>query len=76
MRNKVRFLKTLLGVDDGRIYPVQFEAGEVCEIGSDLTATLLADGAIELVIEEKAVEAAPENKAHTKAPENKRKGKK
>lgn len=76
MRNKVKFLRTLLGVDDGRIYPKEYEAGSVHEIGADLTATLLADGAIELVLEEKALDAAPENKALAKAPENKRKGKK
>jgi hypothetical protein len=88
MKNKVKFLKSLLGVDDGKIYPTQYNEGEVHEIGSDLTALLLTDGAIELVIEEKAFDAAedateekafdaaPENKAFTKAPENKRKAKK
>jgi hypothetical protein len=72
MKNKVTFLRDTLAVDDGKIYPKWYYAGDVVEIGADLTATLLSDGAIELVIEEKAVDEAPQNKALHHAPRNKK----
>ena len=44
----VKMLKTVPGVNDGEVYPVQFKEGEVYEIGEDLFSTFKNMGCIQL----------------------------
>ena len=44
----VKMLKTVPGVNDGEVYPVQFKEGEIYEIGEDLFNTFKNMGCIQL----------------------------
>lgn len=76
MLNKVKMLKTQMGVPDGDIYPTAFVEGREYEIGPELLQSFIDLGAVELAGDgdkagEKSLGDAPANKAKKAAPENK-----
>jgi len=83
MKHKVKMLQSVLGCDDGVIYPVMYHEGAEHEIGTSLLEAFISTGAVELVADDaaegtepsegKADDAADENKALHGAPENKAK---
>lgn len=78
---KFRMLKTVKGVHDGHLHPVDFVEGTTHEIGEDLAGQFIELGAVEMAddegdapdSEEKSEGDAPANKAKKAAPENKTK---
>ena len=49
MKQKVKMLKTLPGVDEGKIYPQTYQEGEQYLIGDDLLSCFVELGGVELV---------------------------
>lgn len=76
---KYRMLKSVKGVHDGQLHPVDFHEGTVHPIGDSLAQQFIELGAVELVEEEdteeqeKSAGAAPANKSKAAAPANKSK---
>jgi hypothetical protein len=75
--NKVKMLKSVMGVDDGELHGKAYVEGKEYTIGDSLLKNFIDQGAVELVLdtEHKAEAPAIENKAIT-APENKGRRKK
>ncbi len=48
MKQKVRMLKTLDGVDEGKIYPATYEEGKEYDIGGELLDCFVSLGGVEL----------------------------
>ena len=76
MLNRVKMLKTQMGVPDGGIYPSAFVEGHEYEIGDHLLQSFIDLGAVELAGDgdkagEKSLSDAPANKMKKAAPENK-----
>lgn len=70
---KYRMLKTMKGVHDGELHPVEFIEGQEYAIGDSLAGQFIELGVVELADQpgEKSAGNAPSNKARSAAAENK-----
>jgi hypothetical protein len=68
VKYKVKMLQSVLGVDDGNVYPTGYQQGGEYEIGADLYSAFVRMGAIELVGNVK-IAAAPAGDGEPAAPD-------
>ncbi len=71
---KIKMLETRPGVDDGEIYPVEYEKGRSYRVGPELGRAFIEAGWAEAVNKDKAPgkkQKPKANKALKGAPENK-----
>lgn len=47
--NKVKILKSVLGVDENQVYPTHYQQDSIVEIGDDLLVQFISMGVVELV---------------------------